>query len=678
MRLLICLLLMAGAAHAQINPAAVTIARDSFGVPHVFAKTDAEVAYGLAFAHAEDDFESLQLLMLPVKGMLGKHLGRAGAQVDYVAQLLDLDKVVEGQWGSLSVEYKQLMAGYVQGMNDYATKHPEEVLVKKLFPITEKNYSAAVVLALTVFNGADRELQRIFGGRMPTVADWEIKGSNAIAVHPSKTTTGEAFLAINAHQPNSGTQAFYEAHLCSEQGWNALGGLLPGGMVILHGANEHLGWAHTVNNPDKADVYQLQMNPDNANQYKFDGQWIDLDVKTVKLKVKGVPITVRKKAYYSKYGPTVKTKQGVFSLRMASLMKLGPMEQWYRMNKAKSYTEFRQVLGMQQLSMFNIMYADRHDTIFYVSNVTMPDRNVGPAYNWRGTLPGNTSKTLWTAIKPFEQLPQYINPAGGFLFNTNHSPFMATAPQAYLNPKLFDPKDGFETFDVNRSARFKELMPLDKPISYEEFKAIKHDHQLPKKLLYSYNIDTLYTLKPTDYPQMETVIRDFQSWDKNAVPDSRGGGAFLMAFYYLADSGKGQYQVTKAMAEKAFAHVQAHQIKHFGKTGVTLGEYQRLIRGNKSLPVWGMPDVLTAMWATATADGRRRVVGGDGYVAFVRFGKTGLPQIESINCYGASAKPSSKHYADQMERFIAQQPKRMTLDKAEVLRTAERVYHPGE
>jgi acyl-homoserine-lactone acylase len=678
MRILMALLLCGTAVSAQINPAAVTIARDSFGVPHVFAKTDPEVAYGLAYAHAEDDFESLQLLMLPVKGMLGRHLGKQGAQVDYVASLLRINEVVQREWATLSPDYLRLMNGYVQGINDYAAKHPKEVLVKKLFPITDRNYSAAVVLALTVFNGADRELQRIFGGRVPTVADWEVKGSNAIAVHPSKTTSGEAFLAINAHQPNQGTQAFYEAHVCSEEGWNALGGLLPGGMVILHGVNEHLGWAHTVNNPDKVDLYQLEINPENGNQYKFDGQWRTLEVKKVKLKVKGVPVKVGKKAYASVYGPTVKTDKGVFALRMSSLMKLGPMEQWYRMNKATNYTSFKRALGMHQLSMFNVVYADRYDTIFYVSNATMPDRNVGPAYNWRGTLPGNTSKTLWTTIKPFDQLPQYTNPAGGFLFNTNHSPFMATAPEAYLDPKKFDAKDGFETFDVNRSARFKELMPLTSKIDYATFKAIKNDHKLPAKLLYSYNIDSLYALDPASYPQMETVMRDFQTWDKNAAIDSRGAGAFLMAFYYLADSGKGEYQVSKATAEKVFAHVQAHQTRYFGKTGVTLGEYQQLVRGSKRLPVWGMPDVLTAMWATATPDGRRNVVGGDGYIAFARFGKTGLPLLETINCFGASAKASSKHYTDQMERFIAQQPKRMTLDKAEVLRTALRVYQPGQ
>ena len=90
-----------------------------------------------------------------------------------------------------------------------------------------------------------------------------------------KQHTGEAFLAINAHQPLEGPSAFYEAHVQSDEGWNMLGGLLPGSCVILHGTNENLGWAHTVNYPDKIDVFQLQMNPCNSNQYKFDNQWVE-------------------------------------------------------------------------------------------------------------------------------------------------------------------------------------------------------------------------------------------------------------------------------------------------------------------------------------------------------------------------------------------------------------------
>ncbi len=157
-----------------------------------------------------------------------------------------------------------------------------------------------------------------------------------------------------------------------------LGGILAGGCVILHGTNENLGWAHTVNYVDKIDVFQLQMNPANNNQYKFDNEWINLEEKKAKLKVKGIPVTVGKKIYWSKYGATVKTKKGVFSIRLPATMDIKAMEQWYRMNKAKNFTEFYQALSMTSLPMFNIMYADRFDTIFYISNAKLPQRNPDP------------------------------------------------------------------------------------------------------------------------------------------------------------------------------------------------------------------------------------------------------------------------------------------------------------
>jgi acyl-homoserine-lactone acylase len=171
---------------------------------------------------------------------------------------------------------------------------------------------------LTVFNGADRVLGAIYSNNVTPIIDYDKMGSNAIAVHPSRTATGEAFLAINAHQPNEGPEAFYEAHVNSEEGWNALGGLLAGGPAILHGVNENLGWAHTVNLCDRVDVFQLQMNPNNSNQYMFDGQWVELEKKKIKLRIKGVPIAVSRDLLWSKYGATMKNDQGFFSIRLGA------------------------------------------------------------------------------------------------------------------------------------------------------------------------------------------------------------------------------------------------------------------------------------------------------------------------------------------------------------------------
>ncbi len=664
----------------RIDPSKIDIVRDSFGVPHIFAKTDAEVSYGLAWAEAEDDFESMQQVILPTKGLMGKVMGKSGAAGDYAYALFRCREITEEKWHTLSPEFVRLIEGYVQALNDYASTHPSEVLTKKLFPVTTKDYISSSVLALTVFNGAGDALQKIFSNQIPSLPELDKKGSNSIAVHPSKTISGEAFLAINAHQPNTGSQAFYEAHICSEEGLNILGGLLAGGPCILHGVNENLGWAHTVNFCDRMDVFQLEMNPENKEQYKFDGQWIDLEKKYIRLKIKGIPIHIKRAVYWSKYGATMKNKSGVFSIRLGADMDIRALEQWYKMDKAKNFTEFYNAIRSQGLSMFNIMYADRHDTIFYINNALMPVRDPSPEYNWKSTVPGNTSKTLWTAFRPFASLPQYINPKAGFLFNTNHSPFLATAPADNLSPAAFAKTDGWETWHNNRSARLMELMPQTEKLGYEDFKRIKFDRQLPKQLRYPYGIDSMLSLDPSENSEFASLISEFKNWDKKGDASSKGAAIFLLTYLHIAKSlaGEAPRQITKAEAIETYAYVKKYMQDNFGRTDLTLGDIQKLVRGDKDYPLSGFPDLLSPQWTEPYKGGTLKSIGGDGYIAFVRFVKNGLPLIESVNMYGASAHPGNKHFDDQVPLYLQQKTKRMTLNKEEVYKNAERIYHPGE
>lgn len=662
---------------AQINPKNITIARDSFGVPHIFAPTDPGVAYGLAWAHAEDDFATLQLVVLTGKAMLGMALGKQGAQADYVVNLLRCRQLVEEQWNTLSPDFVALIKGYVQGLNAFAKAHPKEVKYKKAFPFNEKEYLTAVVFSLDVFCGVDKAIPQIVGGRVATIPGFNPQGSNSFAFHPSKTTTGEAFLAINAHQPVEGPVAFYEAHVQSEQGWNMLGGLFPGGCLIFHGTNENLGWAHTNNYQDKIDIYQLEINPGNKNQYKFDNEWINLEVTKAKLKVKGIPVTIGKDVYWSRYGPAVKTNNGVFAIRLPANMDIKAFEQWYRMNKARNFTEFYRALSMTSLPMFNIMYADRYDTIFYISNSKMPRRNPDEQYNWRSTLPGNTSATLWTQFKPITELPQYINPGSGYLFNTNHSPFLATDIKYNLDSTKYDRNDGYELYHNNRSERFTELMQGIDKVDYETFKRIKFDQQLPQALKYTYGIDSMLNLNANDYPSLKEVITNLQGWDRKATANSKGAAVFLLVYDYGVKNLKGPpRQISKSEAVEAYHYVDDYMILHFKTTNLTLGDIQKLVRGEDARPAWGLPDVLTPAYTGPYKNGMRKVVSGDAYICFVRYPKNELPIIESVNTFGASSVPGSPHYKDQMNMFQNQQTKPMTLDKKKVLSTAKRVYYP--
>lgn len=680
MRLFVFLLLSTFSVSAQIDPQKVTIARDGYGVPHIFAKTDPEVSYGLAWAHAEDDFLSLQRVALPSKSLMGKAFGTNAVAADYAFALFRCREITEEKWNTLSPEFIRLIKGYVQGLNDYAAKHPEEVIQKGLFPLTIQDYIASSVLALTVFNGADRMLAAIYSNNMNPVIDYDKMGSNAIAVHSSKTTTGEAFLAINAHQPNEGPEAFYEAHLNSEEGWNALGGLLAGGPSILHGVNENLGWAHTVNLCDRLDVFQLQMNPKNENQYLFDGQWMDLEKKKIKLRVKGVPVPISRDLFWSKYGATMKNDQGVFSIRLGANMEIRALEQWYKMNKAKNFTSFYNAISLQGLSMFNIMYADKNDTIFYINNALMPIRNGDTKYDWKKTLPGNTSKTLWTQFHGIKELPQYVNPNSGFLFNTNHSSFYATGEKDNLSPSQFPAANGWETNHNNRSMRFLELFPQDKPLDFGLFKRIKFDRQLPAKLQYPYGIDSILMMTAKSYPQYDTVLNNLNAWDKSGDPNSKGAAIFLLIYENVAASmrGKDPQMLTKIQSEEVIEKVKTYLVNNFGTVDLRLGDIQKLVRGDKEYPGPGFPDLLSPEWGVPYKDGKRKITGGDAYVALVRFPKQGFPIIETSNTYGASSKLGKPHFDDQVDLFLQQKTKPMTLDKAEVLRTAKRIYHPGE
>jgi acyl-homoserine-lactone acylase len=674
------LILLFFSSNAQnINPKNIEIVRDSFGVPHIFAKTDAEVAYGLAWAHAEDDFKSLQDVVLPAKGLMGKVQGKAGAAADYAFALFRCMEITEAKWHTLTPAFLKLIDGYVEGINAYAKAHPEEVLHKKIFPITAKEYISSSVLALTAFNGGDKALMAIFNNAVETDLELNKKGSNAMAVHPTKTTTGEAFLLINAHQPNTGSQAFYEAHINSEEGLNVHGGLLAGGPCILHGVNENLGWAHTVNYVDRVDVFQLEMNPANEKQYRFDSEWIDLEEKTITLHIKGIPVGVKRKLYWSKYGATMKNKQGFFSIRLGANMDIRALEQWYYMDKAKNFTEFYAAIKDQRLSMFNITYADKYDTIFYVNNGLVPVRNPSPQYKWKSTLPGNTSQTLWTGFRKFNELPQYVNPKSGYLFNTNHSSFFATAPADNLSVNKFPPADGWETWHNNRSMRVVEQMPAAQ-LDYATFKQIKFDKQLPATLRYPHNIDTLFMLNEADYPLYATLIRNLKVWDKKGTADSKGAAVFLLSYLHLSKklASGGAHTITKAEAVETYAYVYDYMMKHFSRADLTLGDIQKLVRGEKEWPLWGFPDLLSPQWTSPYKDGKLKSTGGDGLIMFVRFTKNALPLIETVNMYGASAKKGNKHFDDQVEMYIQQKTKRMTLKKEEVYKMAERVYHPGE
>ncbi|MBP7390289.1 MAG: penicillin acylase family protein, partial [Chitinophagales bacterium] len=398
---------------AQINLQNITIVRDSFGVPHIYGKTDAEAAYGLAWAHSEDDFKSIQQNLLAAKGMLGQVMGKEGVLFDYGLTFFGIDTLVDNNYKRvLSSDFRKVLDGYIQAVNDYAAIHPDEVLLKKALPFKAQDMVKGSTLTLTLFAGAGIALKSIRDNHIELLHQPNEVGSNSLAIAPTYTEDGKAWLLVNSHQPIEGRFAWYEAHIKSDEGWDIIGGLFPGGATIFVGSTKNLGWAHTTNYHSFGDIYKLEHK---GNKYRYDGAWQKFEMKKARLKVKlgGIKIGITKKIRVSEYGPVFQSKHGWYALRYPGAMDFRATEQWYRMNKAKNFTEFQNALKMEAIPLFNITYADRDGNIFYESGCQVPLRD--SALNWHTPITANTSAYKWTKLVPYEQKARLLNPSCGYL-----------------------------------------------------------------------------------------------------------------------------------------------------------------------------------------------------------------------------------------------------------------------
>jgi len=667
--------------YSQINPDHIEIIRDNYGVPHIYAATDPEVAYGFAWAQAEDHFKLIQEGYLAGNGLLGKLIGLKGAGADFLTQLIQSEETVDKYYNTLDKKFIALAEAFAAGLNAYSKKHPEEILEKKLFPLTVKKLLRYTQLQLFISNEADKLVSGIVNNSLswPYKIEEDSKGSNFIAVSRNRTGSDETFLAINTHQPLEGPTSWYEAHLVSKEGTNIIGAAFPGTPCILTGANEYLGWTHTVNYPDKADVFALQMHPKKKDVYLVDGKPYKLEKFKAKLTVKflGINIPIKKKFYKSIYGPTLKNKTGVYSVRTPSTTNITAIEQWWKMNKATNFSEFYEALEMKALPGYNIGYADRNDTIFYISNGKIPIRAKG--YDWTDVVPGNTKETLWDSYYDIKDLPQVVKPASGFVYNANHSPFKSSSEADNPIAENFAKEINFETYDNNRSTRLLKLLEEEERIDYKRFKRIKYDHQLPTPLQYNYmDLNPLFDMKVADYPEVSTLLTDIQNWDRITNPTSYGAGAYASLYYQLTpfyyQLGKDRVFTKEALYE-ALKITKAHLKTYFNAERIQLGEFQKLVRGDKELPIFGLPDVVTAMRGQPYKDGKIKITHGESYIGLVRF-TPNKTYFESVISFGNSRRPESPHYTDQMELYSNFETKTMSFDRSDVMKTAKRVYAP--
>lgn len=674
-----------------INKDNIEIVRDSFGVPYIFAKTDAEVAYGLAWAHAEDNFKSIQENLLIGKGMLGRIKGTKGVIFDFGLQFFGIDTLVENNYEKdISNDFKKVIEAYTQGINDFAKMFPNEILLKKALPFSPKDMLKTFTLMTTLFAGSGLDLIAIRNNLLKDIYKDIETGSNAIAIQAKKTEDNKTWLLANSHQPIEGTEAWYEANLHSEEGWHISGGLFPGGATIFVGANENLGWAHTTNYHNFGDVYKLQLNQNNKEQYLIDNEYQNFDYKTIKLKVKigFLKLPVKRKIPISKFGPVFVQKnkenhtKDYYAFRFPGAMNIAAAEQWYRMNKATNFAEFEQAVKMNQIALFNIIYADKEDNIFLISDGRIPLRDTN--LNWQKPITANSSAYIWKNLVPYESKVKSLNPDCGFVFNANGTPLNATC--------LLDKKTyyiGVQKFDFNRNELLGNFLRnyKEEKFTYHFFKEIKYNKEYIKNGSYGKNFSILYQLNEKKYPNISQSIQFIKNWNYEATFQAKESGFALVMHHFITQSNKLPFAflmikntpIEEKLAVNIIEQTQQFMQKKYGTIQKPLHEIQFLARGNKKYPIEGMPEMLRAVYTKYDKKQNIFVMkAGDGFHQFVKFSKENGVEIESISPFGASTRPESPHYNDQMELFVKQQTKKVTLDKAEIYKKAKYIYKVGQ
>lgn len=664
----------------------VRIVRDTWGVPHIFGTTDADVAYGLAFAHAEDDFATIQGALLAARGRLASELGSEMAANDYMVALLRIDEIVAQGYPKLGAEVRAVCEAYADGLNHYAALHPEEAIAR-LYPVRGDDVVRGFVHKTPLFFGIDKVLTDLFDeerDRDNTAGTEDVKGSNAFAVAPSRTANGETFLVVNSHQPWTGPVAWYEVHLKSDAGWDMVGGVFPGAPVILHGHNRKLGWAHTVNSPDLIDVYRLEIDPDDEDRYLFDGEWKTLEKRTADINVKlwgPIRWTFEREVLHSVHGPVVRRPHGTYALRFASYGEVGQLEQWYRMNKASKWSEWQSAMRQSAIPMFNTIYADAEGNIFFVYNARLPQRSEGWDYTGDsgGELPGDTSDTLWTDTLAFDELPQVLNPESGYVQNANSSPFQTTIGDDNPLEDDYSSTYGIETRMTNRALRAHELFGSDESITFEELVDYKFDTKYSQQSKMARLVRRVLELRPSGDAPLDEALDILAEWDLDTGVDSRPAALAVLAFGRFIESGDNQVEPSDDELLTAIGESADSLRQHFGSVEVPWGDVNRLRHGEVDLPIGGAPDVLRAVYGELEDDGRLKGVAGDSYILVVAWDAEGRVRSHSIHQFGSATRDaSSSHFTDQAEIFVEPGLKPVWIDEEEIRRHLEREYSPGE
>jgi len=671
----------------------VTIYRDEFGTPHVFATTSEGACFGNGYAQAADRLEELLKQYLRCTGRMSEAFGPEFLHDDYRQRLWQHAAVAKAKYASIAPKSKSLIEAYQAGVRQYMQEHPSEV------PAWAPELEPWMCVALGRYiiwgwpeGEAAGDLNRI--GIKPDPVDYH--GSNEWLVAPKRSAYNVPIALVDPHLSWYGAFRFYEVRLYGGEiefsGMCILGQPLP-----ALGHSRYCSIAMTTGGPDTSDVYEEEINPANPRQYKYDGKWVDMEVKPETIRVKSDKGVEDKKVEIeiTRHGPIVARKDGkAYTFRIPYADQVGLMDQTYQMCIAKNLAEMKKALAMQQLMMQNVMIGTVDGDIYYVRVGRVPVRPEG--FDWKRALPGNTSKAEWQGIHPFEDLVQIENPPQGYMQNCNVSPQflmkdcpLKPSPKA---PYLFNGfKDFSEAYDNplhQRAAMCVELlhgirhMTIEDAIEVAMSPAVFGADVWQDKLRGAWKAASADVRGDAELAKLYELI---VTWNRRCDPHATGAIAYKYWKEAFGDDVRTADRaglappasVTDAMIVEKLQAAGEKLKADFGRYDVAYGDVYRVGRqGSKeSWPVGGGSVNQIATPRAISSDpieGTKQFLGRGGQTSTQIVVLSQPPQSWTVLPLGESDRPDSPHYDDQAEKLFSKSKMKPTyfLRKAELLEHA--------
>jgi acyl-homoserine-lactone acylase len=689
----------------------VIVTRDDWGIAHVNGRTDADAVFGMIYAQAEDDFNRVETNYINALGRLAEAEGEAAVWRDLRMKLFVNPDDIKTRYQSSPPWLQQLMTAWADGLNFYLSSHPQ------VHPRVIRHFEPWMALTFSEGSiGGDIEtinlnqLQAFYGSNHTEVAlndngsfVMDPGGSNGVAVSPAITTSKHALLLINPHT------SFYfrsELQVSSDEGLNAYGATTWGQFFIYQGFNEHCGWMHTSSAVDAIDEYlETITKKGDKLYYKYGNEQRPVTTATITVPYKTSTGMSEKTftVYRTQHGPIIRAQDGKWVSISMMFEPVKALTQSFTRTKAKNYAEFKQIMELHTNSSNNTIYADADGNIAYFHGNFIPRRD--PKFDWTKPVDGSDPATDWHGLLSVDESPKLFNPASGWLYNSNNSPWSAAGPSS---PRQSDyPKYVDSGVESARGLHAVRVLGNKKDFTLDSLRDAAYDSYLtwfekplPALLKAWDNTPAGNPLKAKTADQIALLRKWDLRWSVTSVPtslavywaeeldrqriaaDARSVGMTVPD--YIAAAAKPERLVT------ALAAASDKLAADFGRWQTPWGDINRFQRltddivhpftdAGPSIPVeftsatWGS----LASFAARPYKGSKKIYGtsGNSFVAVVEFGKT--VHARAVTAGGESGSPSSKHFNDQAQRYSTGDLREVYFYPAQLKGHTEREYHPG-